>query len=311
MSQAVWTGSISFGLVSIPVRLYPATQAKDVRFHLYDRQSGKRIRYERVTHDYEPPAFVPDDQVDNPEDSGNEVVRPFTHAAPAEPLPAPVDTADVIRGYELPNRDVVAISEEELEALAPERSRTIEIEEFVDLAEIDPVFFEKSYFVAPTRDTGGDKSYLLLLRAMQASGMVGIGRFVLRTKPHLVAIRPLEHVLGLETLYFGDEVRKAEDVARLPAVAVSDREIKMAEQLVKAMATDWVPDKHADEYREELLDLLRSKRARPRGEDTEPAVSSASVDGLMATLKASVQAAKRKNDGAATPRRRIRGRSAG
>ena len=304
MSQAVWTGSISFGLVSIPVRLYPATQPKDVRFHLYDRQSGKRIRYERVTHEYEAPAFIPEGDVETPEESASEVVRPFTHPSPVEPLPAPVDTADVIRGYELPNRDVVPISEDELEALAPERSRTIDIEEFVDLAEIDPVFFEKSYFVAPTRGTGGDKSYLLLLRAMQTSGMVGIGRFVLRTKPHLVAIRPLEGVLGLETLYFGDEVRKAEDVARLPAVALSDRELKMAEQLIKALATEWIPDKHADQYREELLELLRSKRAWPRGEHTEPG-SGATVDDLMATLKASVEAAKRKNDGIAKPRRRV------
>jgi DNA end-binding protein Ku len=311
MSQAIWTGSISFGLVNIPVRLYPATQPKDVRFHLYDRQSGKRIHYERVTRDSEPPAFIPDDEDEIPEESASEVVRPFAHSAPAEPLPAPVDTADVIRGYELPNRDVIPISQDELEALAPERSRTIDIEEFVALAEIDPVFFEKSYFVAPTRDTGGDKSYLLLLRAMQVSGMVGIGRFVLRTKPHLVAIRPLERALGLETLYFGDEVRKAADVARLPAVALSDRELKMAEQLIKALTTEWIPDKHADQYREELLELLGSKRARPRGEDTETVVSGASVDDLMATLKASVEAAKRKNDGVAKPRRRAEGHRTG
>jgi len=305
MSQAVWTGSISFGLVNIPVRLYPATQPKDVRFHLYDRQSGRRIRYERVTHEHEVPAFIPEGEVERPEESASEVVRPFTHPPSADPLPAPVDTADVIRGYELPNRDVVPISEDELEALAPERSRTIDIEEFVDLAEIDPVFFEKSYFVAPTRDTGGDKSYLLLLRAMQTSGMVGIGRFVLRTKPHLVAIRPLERVLGLETLYFGDEVRKAEDVARLPAVVLSERELKMAEQLVKALATEWIPDKHADQYREELLELLRSKRPWPRGEDPEAAGSGTAVDDLMATLKASVEAAKRKNGGSAKTRRRV------
>jgi len=304
MSQAIWTGSISFGLVSIPVRLYPATQPKDVRFHLYDRHSGRRIRYQRVTHEYEAPAFIPEVETRGSDESAGEVVRPFLHSSPAEALPATADTADVIRGYELPNRDVVPISEDELEALAPERSRTIDIEEFVALAEIDPVFFEKSYFVAPTRDTGGDKSYLLLLRAMQTSGMVGIGRFVLRTKPHLVAIRPLEHVLGLETLYFGDEVRKAEDVARVPAIALSDRELKMAEQLINALATEWIPDKHADQYREELLELLGSKRARPRGEDAETVVSSATVDDLMATLKASVEAAKRKNGGIAKPRRR-------
>jgi DNA end-binding protein Ku len=118
-------------------------------------------------------------------------------------------------------------------------------------------------------------------------------------------------VLGLETLYFGDEVRKAEDVARLPAVALSDRELKMAEQLVKALAAEWIPDKHADEYREELLELLRSKRAWPRGESTAPAVSGATVEDLMATLKASVEAAKRKNEAAAKPRRRAEGHRTG
>src|SRR5205814_1295828 len=202
MSQAVWTGSISFGLVNIPVRLYPATEPKDVRFHLYDRQSGRRVRYERVTREYEPPAFTPESAVEIPEGSANEEPRSFAHPSAVDRPPAtgdlPVDTADVIRGFQLPNRDVVPISDEELHGLVPERSRTIEVEEFVDLDEIDPVFFEKSYYVAPTRDTGGDKSYLLLLRAMQASGMAGIGRFVLRTRPHLVAIRPLQGALGLE-----------------------------------------------------------------------------------------------------------------
>jgi DNA end-binding protein Ku len=308
MSQAVWTGSISFGLVNIPVRLYPATEPKDVRFHLYDRQSGRRVRYERVTREYEPPAFTPENAVEIAQGSGNEEPRSFARPSAVDRSPAtgdmPLDTADVIRGFELPNRDVVPISDEELQQLVPERSRTIEIEEFVDLAEIDPVFFEKSYYVAPTRDAGGDKSYLLLLRAMQASGMAGIGRFVLRTRPHLVAIRPHQGALGLETLYFGDEVRTPEDVARLPAVALSDRELKMAQQLIGAMATQWIPDKHADEYREELLQLLRSKPARPRGEDAETAASDATVDDLMTALKASVAAAKRKNEGAGGPRRR-------
>src|ERR1043165_5952794 len=152
MPQAVWTGTIGFGLVSIPVRLYPATQPKDVRFHLYDRQSGRGIRYEPVPRQEEAPAFTPEeDDIEISEEPASEIVRPFTLSSSA-PLPAPVDTADVIRGYELPNRDVVPISEHELEALAPERSRTIDIEEFVDLGAIDPVFFEKSYFVAPTRD---------------------------------------------------------------------------------------------------------------------------------------------------------------
>jgi DNA end-binding protein Ku len=271
MARAIWSGSISFGMVSIPVKLYGATESKDIRFHLLHAKDGTRLKQIR---------WCPTDEAEVP---WNETAR----------------------GYEYAKGQYVVLKDEDFEQLPLPSRHTIDISAFVEETEIDPVFFEKSYFVAPTRDTGGDRSYLLLLRAMQTSGMVGIGRFVLRTKPHLVAIRPLEHVLGLETLYFGDEVRKAEDVARLPAVALSDRELKMAEQLVKALATEWIPDKHADQYREELLELLRSKRPWPRGEDPEAAGSGTAVDDLMATLKASVEAAKRKNGGSAKTRRRV------
>ena len=310
--NAIWTGSISFGLVSIPVRLYPATQPKDVRFHLYDRQSGRRVHYERVTREHEPAVFAPGERDDAPAGEAQpSVPAPRVAAAAAMDRGAPVDTADVIRGFELPSGDIVPVEDDELRALAPERSRTIDIEEFVELAAIDPVFFEKSYYAAPARDTSADKSYLLLLRAMQASGMAGIGRFVLRTKPHLVAIRALDGILGLETLYFGDEVRKPEEVARVPAVAVSDRELKAAQQLIGALAMEWVPQKHGDEYREELLELLRSKPARPRGDDVEDGAPPSAVDDLMATLKASVEAAKRKGQDSGRPRRRIVGRRVG
>jgi|SRR5690242_153871 len=312
--NAIWTGSISFGLVSIPVRLYPATQPKDVRFHLYDRQSGRRVHYERVTREYEPPVFVPEDQVvGQPVEEGppNTPLSSREAPTPTSDRPMPVDTADVIRGFELPSGDVVPVDLDELRSLAPERSRTIDIEEFVELAAIDPVFFEKSYYAAPARDASADKSYLLLLRAMQASGMAGIGRFVLRTKPHLVAIRALDGILGLETLYFSDEVRKPEEVARVPAIAVSDRELKAAQQLVGALAVEWVPEKHGDEYREELLELIRSKPARPRGEDVEGGAPLSAIDDLMATLKASVEAAKRRGQDSGRPRRRIVGRRVG
>ena len=328
MRQAVWTGTINFGLVSIPVRLYPATEPKDVRFHLYDRRTGRRVRYERVTREYEAPTFEPapeerdtpfrtpdtfrttadapfrardedDDQLerDDVDVPGPEYVAP--------PSTFEVEADDIVRGVELPTGDFVTVSDEEIESLTPERSRTIDIEEFVDLAEIDPIFFEKSYYVAPTRNTGADKPYVLLLRAMQAANMVGIGRFVLRTKPHLVAIRPLENALSLETLFFGDEVRSAEEIARLPKVDVNERELKMAKQLITALSTEWIPEKHADTYREELLELLRSKPATQRAE--EPAVASAPVDDLMAALKASVEAAKRKGEVARAPRKKRTG----
>ena len=324
MKQAVWTGAIAFGLVTIPVRLYPATEPKDVRFHLYDRRSGKRVRYERVVREEEPAAFLPDttdEDLDEPdadapdvddeldEDSGER--EPVDRVPPAFEIPPTrsvetwpgvrvpaepeerVGASDIVRGYALPSGDLVTVSDDELELIRPSRSRTIEIEEFVELAEIDPVFFEKTYYVAPTRGVT-EKPYALLLRAMQSAGMVAIGRFVLRTRPHLVAIRPLDNALALETLYFGDEVRNADEVVRLPADVPSERELKTAQQLIRALATEWVPEKHADSYREELLDLLRRKSPATPAEHTEIARSSA-VDDLLTALKESVEAAKKRS----------------
>ena len=299
MGQAVWTGSISFGLVNIPVRLYPATQPKDVRFHLYDRRTGKRVRYERVTRAEESPTFAPDEA--GPESSyetGAELRaadRSDAHVM-RESMPASraVEADDVVRGVELDNGELVTVTEDEFVSLAPERSRTIELEEFVDLAEIDPVHYEKSYHLAPVRRMGGEKPYVLLLMALQSAGMVGIGRFVLRTKLHLVAIRPLEKTLALETLFFGDEVRSPEEFAVRPAdVAVSDREVKTARQLIGAMATTWSPSAHADAYREELLTLLRSKSpAAPAPIIESTGVSE--IGDLMAALRSSVEAAKQR-----------------
>ena len=296
MSQAVWTGSISFGLVNIPVKLYPATEPKDVRFHLYDRRTGKRLRYERVTRDTDAPTFEPEPTSESSaDDERDESPSRYEQRLPEADVTArPVEREDIVRGFEMPSGDLVTVTDDELVSIAPERSRTIEIEEFVDLAQIDPVFYEKSYHVAPTRGMGAEKPYALLLRAMHAAGMVGIGRFVLRTKPHVIAIRPLKDALALETLYFADEVRSPAELIRgLADVAVSDREVKTARQLITAMATDWVPEKHADVYREELLDLLRSKPAATPSQATEIAGESP-VGDLMAALRASVEAAKSK-----------------
>ncbi|OLC10916.1 MAG: hypothetical protein AUH39_00770 [Chloroflexi bacterium 13_1_40CM_67_9] len=296
MSQAVWTGSISFGLVNIPVKLYPATEPKDVRFHLYDRRTGKRVHYERVTRDDDPARFEPEPSEDSePEDRAEPRRTDVAFEQPVSvPAAQPVDREDVVRGFDLPTGDLVTVTDAELVSIAPERSRTIEIEEFVNLADIDPVFYEKSYHVAPVRSAGAEKPYALLLRAMQGAGMVGIGRFVLRTKPHLVAIRPLKDTLALETLFFGDEVRSpVELTAGVTSLALSDRELKTARQLIAAMATEWIPEKHADAYREELLELLRSKPAATPADESLTATPSPVVD-LMAALRASVEAAKRK-----------------
>ena len=319
MSQAVWTGSISFGLVNIPVRLYPATQPKDVRFHLYDRRTGKRVRYERVTRAEEAATFAPEPEDLPTSDEFEEATLPSHQPGPASELgpssfdvSAPavraVEAHDVVRGVELPEGDLVTVSEDEFVALAPARSRTIELEEFVDMAEIDPVFFEKSYHVAPTRRMGAEKPYVLLLRALQEARMVGIGRFVLRTKPHLVAVRPLEKTLALETLFFGDEVRSPDEFA-VPAsdVSVSDREVKTARQLISALAATWAPETHADAYREELLTLLRSKApAAPAPIVETSAVSD--IGDLMAALRSSVEAAKQRQKSQA-PSKRARRRA--
>jgi DNA end-binding protein Ku len=308
MGQAVWTGSISFGLVNIPVKLYPATEPKDVRFHLYDRRTGKRVRYERVTKYTDAPTFEPEapsDSSEPDERDASPIARDSELRLPeANGEARPVEREDIVRGFEMPSGDLVTVTDEELVSIAPERSRTIEIEEFVDLADIDPVFYEKSYHVAPARGIGADKPYALLLRAMQGAGMVGIGRFVLRTKPHVVAIRPLKDALALETLFFADEVRSpAELVHGLADVAISEREVKTARQLITAMAADWVPEKHADVYREELLELLRSKPAATAAEAI-PMSGETPVGDLMAALRASVEAAKSKGAKKATRSRR-------
>ena len=312
MAQAIWTGSISFGLVNIPVRLYPATQPKDVRFHLYDRRTGKRVRYERVTRAEEAATFAPDPTLPPSYE------YPESHEAPAElraergsepewvrestPAVRPVEAEDLVRGVQLPEGDLVTVTEDEFVSLAPERSRTIELEEFVDLAEIDPVFYEKSYHVAPARRMGAEKPYVLLLRALQEARMVGIGRFVLRTKPHLVAVRPLEQTLALETLYFGDEVRSPEEFAvRATDVSVSDREVKTARQLISAMAAEWSPSTHADAYREELLSLLRSKSPAAPAPITD-STTSTDIGDLMEALRSSVEAAKERQKSRASKR---------
>jgi DNA end-binding protein Ku len=308
VSQAVWTGSISFGLVNIPVKLYPATEPKDVRFHLYDRRTGKRLRYERVTRETDAPTFEPEaPSEDSVEEERDESLSPSDYGPPLREANAearPVEREDIVRGFEMPSGDLVTVTDDELVSIAPERSRTIEIEEFVDLANIDPVFYEKSYHVAPARGMGAEKPYMLLLRAMQGAGMVGIGRFVLRTKPHVIAIRSLKDALALETLFFADEVRSPADLVHgLADVSISDREVKTAHQLIAAMATEWIPEKHADLYREELLELLQSKPAATAAHVTETAGESP-VGDLMAALRASVEAAKRKGEKkSARPRR--------
>jgi DNA end-binding protein Ku len=295
MARSVWTGTLSFGLVSIPVALYPATESKDVRFHLFDRE-GRRVRYRRVVDETYP--LAEPTEGDEVEDEPTE--HPLAEPAEEEDEEAEseraarrgeteVDYQDLVRGYEVEPETFVFLEREEIERARPTPSRTIDLEHFVELEDIDPVFFEKAYYVVPA--PGAEKPYALLLEAMRQTGRVGIGRFVLRTKPHLVAIRPMDGVLGLETLFFGDEVRPVPSrVKDAGEVATGGRELEMAKQLVEMLAAEWEPSNFADEYREELLRII-SDRAPERIEEERPAATSRIGD-LMDALRQSVEEAK-------------------
>ena len=298
MPRSVWRGTLSFGLVAIQVSLYPATEAKDVRFHLFDRQ-GRRVRYRRVVESG--PSFreaEEDDVVSEPAETDDDDERP-----------AEVEVAyeDLVRGYEVEPEAYVFLEPAEIERVRPLPSRVIDLEEFVRLEDIDPVYFEKAYHVVPAR--GAEKPYELLLRTLKESGRVGIGRFVLRTKPHLVALRPMDRVLALETLYFGDEVRDADRlVSGLAPGAVTQREVDISKQLVEALASEWDPSRFADEYRDELLRLIAERTPEqveePAGEPSEDAGSR--IKDLMDTLRRSVEEAKARPKPKAKARRRQR-----
>jgi DNA end-binding protein Ku len=297
MARSVWRGTLSFGLVAIPVSLYPATEAKDVRFHLFDRQ-GRRVRYRRVVE-----ADLPSADAGAADAEERDAQEPGTHdAAPGpatnvreEDVPIETEVAyeDLVRGYEVEPETYVFLETEEIERARPSPSRVIDLEHFVRLEEIDPVYFEKAYYVAPGR--GADKPYELLLHTLTESGRVGIGRFVLRTKPHLVALRPMEGALALETLYFGDEVRDARQVVgELGRATVTQREVDVSKQLVDALAMEWDPSRFADEYREELLRMIAERTPERIEEPPSGAVAAPEgrVGELLEALRRSVEEAK-------------------
>ncbi|MGH2636644.1 MAG: Ku protein [Actinomycetota bacterium] len=295
MPTAVWTGTLSFGLVNVPVRLVPATEPKDVRFHLYDR-AGRRVHYERVVEGPdEAPEPAPSEEANAAASAEPAPDRSGPGDASAPPATEPIVWDDVQRGMENELGEVVMLSREEIERVRPQRSRTIDVEDFVDLADIDPVFFEKTYYAVPQSPEAA-KPYVLLHRAMRKAGRIGIGRFVLRTKPHLVAIRPMQDVLAVETLFFGDEVRDpAALVPGLDGFEVDERQLELAVQLIETLKTEWDPAAYADTYREDLLRLLAEKTPTPVPERERPAAAGPSaVEQLMTALKESVEAAKEK-----------------
>ena len=257
MARAVWTGSITFGLVNVPVKLYTATEEKDVRFHQFQRQSKRRVHNKRVAE-------------------GSESEVPYE---------------DIVKGYEVNKGEFVIVTPEELEAVAPGRTRTIDIEDFVDLSDIDPIYFARAYYLGPADDAAA-RTYRLLVEAMGDTGKAGIGRFVLRSKEYLAAVRPSNGILVLETLFFADEIRDpAAVIGPLRQAKVGERELTIARQLIESMATDWDPKRYADTYRERVLDLVERKA---QGEEivAEQPETRAPVLDLMAALEQSLASAR-------------------
>ena len=288
MPTAVWTGTLSFGLVAIPVRLIPATEPKDVRFHLYDRE-GRRVRQQRVVEEGRAEEDSPPSDADEPAEGPTRDVA----EAGAETR-RPIVWDELMRGHETEEGEVVLVTHEEIERVRPRRSSSIDIEDFVALADIDPVHFEKTYVAVP-RSTEATKPYVLLHQAMREAGRVGIGRFVLRTKPHLAAVRPMRSVLAVETLFFGDEVRDPAVLAPgLNEVEVDERELDLAVRLIEELTTEWDPAAYADTYRENLLRMLSEKAPTARVPEPAPADRTPPVTELMAVLKESVEASRKR-----------------
>jgi DNA end-binding protein Ku len=262
--RAIWTGAISFGLVNIPVRLYTATSSHDVAFHQFEEKTGQRIHLKRVA-----------------ERTGREV--PFQK---------------IVKGYEVSKGKVVLVEPKELQALEPKKTRSIDLEMFVDMHQIDPIYWDQTYYVGPESSPGARKSYDLLRRAMEETERVGIGRFVMRTKEYLTTIRPLGGGLALETMFYPDEIREQSEVVGSGGKgAVSSRELDMARQLIRSLEEDWDPKKLKDTYRDRVMDLIKKKA---RGEEivSEPVDEpEGKVVDLMEALKASLGAGRNGQNG--------------
>jgi DNA end-binding protein Ku len=260
MPRAIWSGAISFGLVNIPIKLYAAVSRKNVSFNQLDSRTGSRIKYKKVS------------------------------AADGEEVPAEA----IVKGYELSSGAYVTIADDELALLDPEASRSIDIEEFVDLADIDPLFYDSAYYVAPDKAT--TKPYALLTQAMEESGKVGIARFVMRSKQYLCAIRPKDGKLVLSTMVYADEVNEPteiSEIADLEDVTLTKKELDMARQLIASLSDDFDADKFEDTYRNQVLDLIERKAAGETELVAPPEqISEDKVVDLMAALEASVKEAK-------------------
>jgi len=261
MARAIWSGSLSFGLVNVPVGLYSATQDKTIHFNQFEEGTSDRIRYKKVN-----------------ERTGREVPQ-----------------AKIVKGFNLGDAEYVMLSDDELTAADPERSRTISILDFVDASDIDPLYYRSGYYLAPQGD-GARRAYALLREAMADESKVAIASLVMRNKEYLVTVRPdgPDRVLILQTMFFSDEVRSpAEELPNLPGEEqFSDRELAIARQLIDAMTSSWDPEQYHDTHRQRVEELVASKHEGKEIVLEAPAPALKVVD-LMAALEASVKAASR------------------
>jgi DNA end-binding protein Ku len=262
MARAIWTGYITFGLVSVPVGLFSATDEHEVDFHQFQRGTSDRIRYKRVN-----------------ERTGREV-----------------DFDKIVKGHNVGGGEYVIVEPDELDDIAPGRSRSLEISRFVDLAEIDPIYFQKSYYLAPS-DDDNTSPYALLREALAKTNRTGIASFVMRGKEHLAAIRADGKVLVLETLFFADEIRDPSEIGTLPAKATNGKQLSMAIDLVEAMSGSWRPADYRDSYTERVKKLVETKRKGKEVVINEEAPEPTKVDDLVAALRASVEEARSRRAG--------------
>ena len=275
MPRPMWSGTISFGLVNVPVKAYTAVRDHDVHFNQLDKRSGARIRNKKVS-----------------EKSGREI-----------------DNKDIEMGFEIRKGRYVTFDKGELDELRPASTKTIEVTDFVPLEEVDPIYFERTYWLAPDGDPGR-KAYQLLLAAMEDRDRVAIGTVVMRNKQYLSAVRPLDGALAMSTMRFADEVVPRADIEEVPSKRSKPdaKTLRMATQLIDALTGDWKPEQYHDTFTEELRSRIEAKDAGKEIVEPEPEKpEGAEIVDLMAALEASVQAAKgggRRKSGRRTPRKR-------
>jgi DNA end-binding protein Ku len=268
MARAIWSGSISFGLLNVPVKLYSAVARRGISLREIRESDSARIKHRRV----------------------------------AEGTDEEVPYDEIIKAFEITKDRYVPITKDEMASLDPKKTRAIEVQDFVEIAEIDPIYFDSPYYLGPA--AGAERAYSLLARAMEASGKVAIARFVFRNKEHLAAIRPGDGVLTLTTMRFADEVvppSELEDVLPSEQPKVPKREVQMAEQLIDSLTSSFDPSAYRDEYREELLAMIERKAAgeevvaAPEGDERE----ATKAPDLMAALEQSIAAVQGKREGKA------------